>query len=186
MRHAVRGLLRAGCVDQVIVAVPPAQLDACTTALEPVDDARMKIITAGADRTGTVRSALTGEIGPSDVVLVHDPERPFTPASTIAAVVEAIRAGAPAAIPVEPVTDTIKVIGSDDVVQGTRDRSRLRSAQSPRGFRADVLLEAAGTDPLTELRHEVRLVEGDPLGRRLATPFDVTVMEALLTGEGTT
>ncbi len=182
----MRGLLQCGSVGQVIVLAPPQQVAVCSAMLQPLAETRVKVVTGSAGRADWVRSALAvGAVQPSDVVLVHDPARPFTPAATVGAVIDAVRAGASAAVPVEPVTDTIKVVDSAGVVCGTRDRSLLRSAQSPHGFRAEVLLRADPADPLGALGGEVRTVTGHPRGRRLASPFDVAVMEALLTVEGT-
>nr|WP_112279153.1 2-C-methyl-D-erythritol 4-phosphate cytidylyltransferase [Prauserella muralis] len=186
LSHAVRGLLRSGVVDRVVVAGPARHKAAYSEAVEPAGDTRAQVVAGAAGRADSVRSALTASAAqPSDVVLVHDPARPFTPATTIRAVVEEVRAGAVAAVPVEPVTDTIKVVDSDDVIRGTRDRGGLRSVQAPQAFLAKVLLGAHSADPLAELGAEVHTVTGHPHGMRLATPFDLAVVEALLTAEGT-
>lgn len=176
--HTVRGLLRSGCVDRVlVVAGAPEQSDACKRVLAPLGDTVPPVV-AGSVRATLAHNA-AGCVAPSDVVLVHDPACPFTPGTVVRAVVEAVRDGAPIAMPSEPVTDTIKAVGPGDVVLGTVDRTRLASVQSPQGYRAGSLLH--DDEPATD----VRLVPGDPRGRRLATPFDVTVMEALLTAEET-
>ncbi|MEU6643223.1 2-C-methyl-D-erythritol 4-phosphate cytidylyltransferase [Saccharomonospora sp. NPDC046836] len=182
--HAVRGLLHSDCVDRVLVAGPPHNMTAYSTALERLADTRVRVVAGSADRADSVRSALAASSAqPSDIVLVHDATRPFTPAATIRAVVDEIRAGAPAAVPVEPVTDTIKIVNHDDVVWGTRDRSRLRFTQSPQGFLAAVLHDADPVDPLAGLGAKVHTVTGHPHGMRLSTSFDLAVVDALLTAE---
>ena len=77
-----------------------------------------------------------------------------------------------AAIPMEPVTDTVKRV-EDNMVVRTLDRSNLRSAQTPQGSELQPLLEAsekaagdgfAGTDESSLLEREgipVRAVEGE-------------------------
>jgi 2-C-methyl-D-erythritol 4-phosphate cytidylyltransferase/2-C-methyl-D-erythritol 2,4-cyclodiphosphate synthase len=47
-----------------------------------------------------------------------------------------------AAIPVVPVTDTIKVVDGSGAITATPDRAGLRIAQTPQAFRFDVILEA--------------------------------------------
>ncbi|PXY17957.1 IspD/TarI family cytidylyltransferase [Prauserella flavalba] len=184
LSHAVRGLLHSDCVDRVVVAGPPQNLTAYETVLESVADTRVRVVAGGAGRAESVRSAFAAcSATPSDVVLVHDPARPFTPAATIRAVVDSVRSGALAAVPVEPVTDTIKLVDSDDVVCGTRDRSKLRFTQTPQGFLADVLRQAGPAEPLGELGAKVHTVAGHPHAMRLATSFDLAVIEALLTSE---
>ncbi|MBK1785243.1 IspD/TarI family cytidylyltransferase [Prauserella cavernicola] len=180
LSHAVRGLLHSECVDRVIVAGPPQNTTVYSAALESVADTRVRVVAGGAGRSESVRSALAAHsVRPSDIVLVHDPARPFTPAATIRAVIESVRSGAPSAVPVELVTDTIKLVDSDDVIRGTRDRSTLRSTQSPQAFRAEVLRDT-GLDPLGE---QVHTVAGHPHAMRIATSFDLAVAEALLNSE---
>ncbi len=113
---------------------------------------------------------------------MHEPTRPFTPAESICAVVEAVRGGAPAAVPVEPVTDTVKVVDTRGDVRRTTDRERLRRAQSPRGFTAEFLRRVDLADALNLTGVSVRAVPGHPSGARVDTPFERTVAEALLEG----
>lgn len=115
-----------------------------------------------------------------DIVLVHEPTRPFTPEANIRAVVDAVRSGAPAAVPVEPVTDTVKVIDSRGEVLRTSDRESLRRAQSPRGFTAEFLRTVDLADALSLAGVRARVVPGHPKGLRVHTPFERTVAEALL------
>ena len=78
-------------------------------------------------------------------VLVHDAARAFTPPSVFRAVQDALAAGAPAAVPGLPVTDTIKTVtgpAERPVVSGTPARSSLRAVQTPQGFDLDLLLAA--------------------------------------------
>ncbi|MEU3272797.1 2-C-methyl-D-erythritol 4-phosphate cytidylyltransferase [Saccharomonospora sp. NPDC006951] len=186
LSHAVRGLLRSGCVDRVVVAGPPHNVAAYSAALALVNDAEVKVLAGGDDRIESMRSALTASSPePTDLVLVHDASRPFTPAASFTAVVSELKAGAVAAVPVEPVTDTIKIVDSDDVIRGTRDRTLLRSIQAPQGFRAATLRGTNTGDPLTELGTKVRTVAGHPHGMRLVSAFDLAVIEALLAAEGT-
>ena len=79
------------------------------------------------------------------LVLVHDAARALVPVAVVDAVVAALRAGADAVVPVLPVVDTVKrVLGQ--VVVGTVDRVDLRVAQTPQGFRREVLEQAHRAD----------------------------------------
>lgn len=75
-------------------------------------------------------------------VLIHDAARPFVSSQIIDAVLKALQTfdGALAAI---PVADTLKRANPDDsTVLDTQDRTGLWQAQTPQGFRLDVLLSA--------------------------------------------
>jgi 2-C-methyl-D-erythritol 4-phosphate cytidylyltransferase len=117
---------------------------------------------------------------PDDIVLLQDPARAFTPVDVIGSVVNALRAGAPAVVPVQPVTDTIKAIDAHGSVHATVDRATLRAVQGPRGFRAATLSSSGNADPFDLTGVVVHPVAGDPLAMRVDTPFDLAVAEALL------
>jgi 2-C-methyl-D-erythritol 4-phosphate cytidylyltransferase len=125
-----------------------------------------------------------------EIVLVHDGARPLVGAGLIGRVIDAARAFG-AAVPVLPVEDTIKAV-QDGRITATIDRTRLAKAQTPQGFRYDVLrkaLEGArrdrfyGTDEAALVERAglpVTAVPGDPRNIKITTPTDITIAEALL------
>lgn len=186
--RAVDGLLASDVVGHVVVVVPADQVDDAAAMLpgRPVT-----VVAGGADRTASVAAGLAA-IGPdAEVVLVHDAARPLTPPGVVRRVVAAVRAGAPAVIPVLPVTDTVKRVDAAGAVVSTVDRSELRAVQTPQGFRAAGLRRAhAGTpDPRTDdaglveaLGDPVVTVAGDPLAFKVTTAWDLRIAGLLLTG----
>ncbi|MDX3969341.1 MAG: bifunctional 2-C-methyl-D-erythritol 4-phosphate cytidylyltransferase/2-C-methyl-D-erythritol 2,4-cyclodiphosphate synthase [Bradyrhizobium sp.] len=127
-----------------------------------------------------------------DIVLIHDAARPFVSAGVISRAIEAAgRTGA--AIPVVPVTDTIKLTGEGGNVEDTPDRARLRIAQTPQSFRFDVILEAhrrAAKDGRSDFTDDAAIAEwagltvatfeGDVANMKLTTPEDFVREEARL------
>jgi 2-C-methyl-D-erythritol 4-phosphate cytidylyltransferase/2-C-methyl-D-erythritol 2,4-cyclodiphosphate synthase len=127
-----------------------------------------------------------------DIVLIHDAARPFVSAGVISRSIEAAtRTGA--AIPVVPVTDTIKVTGESGNVEDTPDRARLRIAQTPQSFCFDVILEAhrrAAKDGRSDFTDDAAIAEwagltvatfeGDVANMKLTTPEDFVREEARL------
>jgi 2-C-methyl-D-erythritol 4-phosphate cytidylyltransferase len=187
--HAVRGLVESGQVDLVVVAAPPGQAAAVDALLQQALDGPSLRVVEGADtRQRSVSHALAA-LGPEvDVVLVHDAARAFTPPGVTARVVDAVRAGAVAVIPVVAVTDTIKRV-SGDTVEGTVDRSDLCAVQTPQGFRRDVLEQAHAGAPagatddaslVESLGLPVTVVEGSEEAFKVTRPLDLLVAEALL------
>ena len=96
----------------------------------------------GATRQASVRAGLEALSPRSpDIVLVHDAARPFASADLIArAIAAAEKTGA--AIPVLPVTDTVKRVDADGTVDETLDRGPLRLVQTPQAFAFAALLDA--------------------------------------------
>ena len=125
-----------------------------------------------------------------EIVLVHDGARPLVSADLISRVVAAARASG-AAVPVLAIEDTIKEV-RDGRIAGTVDRTFLARAQTPQGFRYDILkkaLEAArherfwGTDEAALAERAgipVTAVAGDPRNIKITTPIDIPIAEALL------
>src|SRR6201996_152055 len=85
----------------------------------------------GATRQASVLAGLEALANEKpDIVLIHDAARPFVTASLISRAIEAAgRTGA--AVPVIPVTDTIKQVGETGDVEATPARASLRIAQTP-------------------------------------------------------
>lgn len=186
--HAVRGLLSAGCVRHVVVAAPSDALAEMTAAL--ADFAPVTVVPGGADRTESVRLALAAALDAvpdATIVLVHDAARAFTPPALVRSVTEAVAAGAPAVVPVLPVTDTVKRVDADGVVVDTPSRVDLRAVQTPQGFAVDVLrraYEAAdiATDDaglVERIGVPVHTVPGDVAAMKITTPFDLAVAAAV-------
>jgi 2-C-methyl-D-erythritol 4-phosphate cytidylyltransferase/2-C-methyl-D-erythritol 2,4-cyclodiphosphate synthase len=147
----------------------------------------------GATRQASVHAGLEAlaEFAP-DTVLIHDAARPFADEALISRAIQAA-ATTGAAVPVIPVTDTIKQVGDAGHVEATPERSRLRIAQTPQAFRFDVILQAhrrAVQERRDDFTDDAALAEwagltvatfeGDPVNMKLTTPEDFVREEARL------
>ncbi|SDJ20805.1 2-C-methyl-D-erythritol 4-phosphate cytidylyltransferase [Rhodococcus triatomae] len=184
LTRAVDGLLTSGAVDRVVVIVPAELCESTATALPP----EVTVVAGGAERTDSVRAGLAAA-PEADYILVHDAARALTPPALVAGVVDALRAGHCAVVPVLPVVDTIKSVDSDGRVTGTPERSGLRAVQTPQGFAADVLVRAyaasgeLATDDaglVERIGETVTCIDGHPLAFKITTPLDLTLARALV------
>jgi 2-C-methyl-D-erythritol 4-phosphate cytidylyltransferase len=173
--------------DGVVLVVPT--LGGADAVL---DDAPDVVVTGGPTRSESVRCGLAAVPAAADIIVVHDAARPFAGPVLFDAVLAAVRAGADAAVPGVPVTDTIKQVTADGVVVTTPDRGRLRSIQTPQAFRAAALRRAharggEGTDDAALVETgggHVVVVQGDEANRKITTPEDlVWARDRLVTGE---
>jgi 2-C-methyl-D-erythritol 4-phosphate cytidylyltransferase len=180
--------LAAGGVTEVVVVVGDGLQDVFAEALT---DAPIpwRLVVGGATRQESVARGIAA-LPAGEIVLVHDAARPLVPADVVRGVVEAVRSGAPAVIPVVPMSDTIRqVAGAGSVVV---DRSGLRAVQTPQGFARDVLLSAhaaaAGSDYTDDAAvceasgYEVVLVPGSREALKITEPYDLAVAEAIVAG----
>jgi len=123
--------------------------------------------------------------------VLHDPLCPMTPAAFVAQCVRSATADGAVVVGVRPVTDTVKTV-ADGLVGATVDRSGLVALCSPIVLPPEVcaaLAEAPGgsfAEIVTRLLAvvDVRLLEGPPAARRVASVDDVRLLEALTAPDG--
>jgi 2-C-methyl-D-erythritol 4-phosphate cytidylyltransferase len=139
-------------------------------------------VEGGKEREDSVLKGLLAASPGVSLVLVHDAARPLVRPEVIRRVLKAA-AGWGAAIPVVPVSDTLKVISKGKVVK-TLDRTSVGSVQTPQGFKTALLKQAflkvgSRGSRLTDdaaiaeaAGYTVRVVEGDPLNFKVTTLED--------------
>jgi 2-C-methyl-D-erythritol 4-phosphate cytidylyltransferase/2-C-methyl-D-erythritol 2,4-cyclodiphosphate synthase len=191
LRRAARTLAACPLVDEVVAVVPPGEEARGADELSGLGRPA-RVVAGGIARADSVRNGLAAAEG-SAVVLVHDAARPFATAELAARVAEAAaRDGA--ALAALRVTDTVKRAAGDEDprVAETLDRRTLWLAQTPQGFRRDLLLrafEAAGAAAATatdecslveRLGAPVTLVAGEPGNFKITGPADVERARAAL------
>lgn len=183
LRHALEGVFAAPLAQVVVVAPAGREGDAISEALATAGDRRdlVSVVAGGETRQASVAAGLAALWADVEVVLVHDAARALTPAEVFERVIGAIDGGAAGAIPVLPVIDTIKRVAGDEIVAAV-DRAELAAAQTPQGFRRDVLDEAYDaaladfTDDaalVAEAGHAVAAVPGHPLAFKITTATDL-------------
>lgn len=191
LAHAVRALVAEPRVDLVVLACPEGLEEAMAeVAAAQSGGVPVVAVTGGATRADSVAAALAVVPEGIGVVLVHDAARCLVPVAVVAAVIDAVLAGAPAVVPGAPVVDTIRAL-EEGGGSHTVDRSRLRAVQTPQGFRAAVLrrAHAAGSPLATDdagmveaLGLPVALVPGHPRAFKVTTALDLVLAEALVAG----
>jgi 2-C-methyl-D-erythritol 4-phosphate cytidylyltransferase len=191
--HSLRILQAAHAVDDIILAVPEADLEYCVNDLVKQHGFSKitKVVPGGIERQDSVRHALEQVPEETEIVLVHDAVRPFLTRQMVSDVLGmADKHGA--AIIAIPMRDTVKQVGSDHMIQRTVDRRPLWLAQTPQAFRRQWLQEAHrkahaegihATDDayLVEwLGHSVIVVEGSGENIKVTRPEDMVIGEAIL------
>lgn len=195
--HTLKPFELCDSIQEVIVVLP-AEESAAFLALAGKNGLRKltRVVPGGATRADSVKRGLMSiRSTTAEIVAVHDGVRPFVTVEEISKTVEAARRDG-AAILATAVTDTIKVVDGDTVVE-TLARQHLRQALTPQCFRYALLREAYDvadvTDPvLTDesalverLGHKVTIVEGSPRNIKITTPRDLQIAEAFLSTDYT-
>jgi 2-C-methyl-D-erythritol 4-phosphate cytidylyltransferase len=176
--------------DGVVLVVPAGADDSDSGAPGPSTMGADRVVVGGSSRAGSVRAGLAAVPEDAAVIVVHDAARPLATPALFAAVVDAVRSdGADGAIPVLPLSDTLKRT-SEGRVLSTVDRAGLATTQTPQAFVAARLRaahrgdgEATDDAGLLELEGAtVRTVPGDPRNLKLTRAEDLAVAEALMAG----
>lgn len=158
--------------DGVVLVVAPDRVGAA----EPEADV---VVAGGATRSASVRAGLAAVPAEAEVVVVHDGARPVAGPALFAAVVEAVRAGADAAVPGVDVVDSLRRRDG-----GAVDREGLVAVQTPQAFAAGALRAAhasggEASDDATLVERSggrVVVVPGDPANVKVTHPADLDVV----------
>ena len=168
-----------GFADRVVV-LRPADLDW-------FDLPGWKRVPGGARRRDSVAAGLDALDPATTTVLIHDAARPLVTAGVVERVAAALESGAGAVVPGVPVSDTIKRVEGERVIE-TLERSTLVAVQTPQGFRLDLLRralarsDADATDEaalVEALGDPVAVVPGDPANLKITREIDLEIARIL-------
>jgi 2-C-methyl-D-erythritol 4-phosphate cytidylyltransferase/2-C-methyl-D-erythritol 2,4-cyclodiphosphate synthase len=214
LRRSIEALALAG-VERIVVVTSPARVSEVAAATWLPDEvvavveggarrqesvaAGVAALAAAATGAGSAEAATRGPRGAQaeggrsrdPVILVHDAARPLASPGLIRAVAEAT-ASHGAAIPVLPVTETLKRLDGDRVGV-TVDRTDVVAAQTPQGVRRSLLERAyAAHSPdgpetwtdeaslLEACRIAVHAITGEATNLKVTVPVDLERARAML------
>ena len=183
--HRVRGIVA------VVPGADRAQAEVLAAAAAGAK--YLATVSGGERRQDSVAAGLAAVPHDADVVLVHDAARPFVTDAVIDRVIDATREHG-VAIAAMSVHDTVKRVSVDDDVRwsdGTIPRQDLALAQTPQGFRRDVLdallpamtsvIDATDEASLAErLGYRVAIVEGHSTNVKITTEEDLERARVML------
>jgi 2-C-methyl-D-erythritol 4-phosphate cytidylyltransferase len=182
----LRRLDESGWIDGIVVAAPPGWEEPCIVLAEEIGAGKVSAIVTGGDtRAASVRAALAEVPDDAAVILVHDAARPFVSDDVIGRVLAPLSEGYDGAVPVVPVSDTVKRVRDGEVVE-TLERDGLVVTQTPQAFLAGSLRRAAagdGTDCASLVEEQggrIRAVEGDPRLLKVTSREDLELVSSWL------
>ena len=179
-------------IDGIVIAAPPEWEEPCILVAEEIAAGKVaKAVTGGETRSESVAAALAEVPADATVVVVHDAARPLVTNEMIERVIRALSDGWDGAVPVLPVSDTVKRVDGEAVAE-TLDREGLVTAQTPQAFDANALRDAFSTLQTSVTKStdcaslveanggRVRAVEGDPRLLKVTTPSDLELVASWL------
>ena len=166
-------------IDAIVVAAPPGWEEPAILLAEELGCGKVSACVAGGPTLAEVP-------GDAAAAVVHDAARPLLEDAVVERVLAALSEGWDGAVPALPLSDTIKRVDGDAVVE-TLPRDELRAVQTPQAFVADVLRGALDGSDWTDCASaveaaggRVKIVEGDARLVKITDAADLERVAALL------
>jgi 2-C-methyl-D-erythritol 4-phosphate cytidylyltransferase len=181
LAEPLRRLDESEWIDAVVVVAPPEWEEPAILLAEEIGASKVTAcVTGGETRTESVRAGVAEVPEEAAVILVHDAARPVLPDEVIGRVIEALGEGFDGVVPALPVSDTVKRVDGDRIVE-TVDRAELVAVQTPQAFAAPMLRAClASAEDATDCASlveraggRVRIVEGDERLLKVTTQSDL-------------
>jgi 2-C-methyl-D-erythritol 4-phosphate cytidylyltransferase len=182
----------ASSIDWIGIIAQPADRDFIANLLTQLELSKhIEIVTGGASRQESVYNGLQALPLNASHLLIHDGARCLAQPDLFDRCAAALQDcdGLVAAVPVK---DTIKIVDHNKTVTSTPDRANLWAAQTPQGFRTQLLkdchdrgreLDWEVTDDAALFERcglPVKIVMGEESNLKVTTPMDLPIAEFLL------
>ena len=191
LHHTLSVLDQCSVVATIVLVVSDKEIGKAQQQIQDSYPKVMKVVAGGKERQDSVYNGLQNLDSETDIVVVHDGVRPFVSVDIIHETVEAARDFG-AAITAIPVSDTIKKVNEEGLVERTVDRSGLWRVQTPQTFQVSLLKEAYakaqadnfyGTDEGSLIEHlgrEVKVIPGSELNIKITRSEDLVLGEKIV------
>jgi len=173
--HTLKLFLQSDYIDEIIVAVPSANVDSTHRDVLSMSAGKpVKVVAGGTRRQDSVKNGID--------VSIHDAARPFVTEDLIQRSISACEFADGAVVGI-PSKDTVK-ISENGFVKETLDREKIWLAQTPQCFHKNKLLQAlyyaetenlTGTDEsalMEAMGFSIKLVDGDSNNFKITTKDD--------------
>ncbi len=181
--HTLKLFLQSDYIDEIIVAVPSANVDSTHRDVLSMSAGKpVKVVAGGTRRQDSVKNGIDVSDSHSTLVCIHDAARPFVTEDLIQRSISACEFADGAVVGI-PSKDTVK-FSENGFVKETLDREKIWLAQTPQCFHKNKLLQAlyyaetenlTGTDEsalMEAMGFSIKLVEGDSNNFKITTKDD--------------
>ena len=181
--HTLKLFLQSDYIDEIIVAVPNANVDSTHRDVLSMSAGKpVKVVAGGTRRQDSVKNGIDVSDSDSTLVCVHDAARPFVTEDLIQRSISACEFADGAIVGI-PSKDTVK-FSENGLVKETLDREKIWLAQTPQCFHKNKLLQAlyyaetenlTGTDEsalMEAMGFSIKLVEGNSNNFKITTKDD--------------
>lgn len=191
--YSIDAFEKCELVKEIVVVLPGENLEFYDTTISKIKKFKkvQKVIEGGKQRQDSVYNGLNSVSDKTDIVLVHDAARPLVNVKIINQIIDQSKKS-DCAICAIPINDTVKLSNGARLIEKTVPREGLWLAQTPQGFKYDLIMSAfqnaydknlIGTDEsslVERLGIKPAIVEGPKYNLKITKPEDLKLAEFYL------
>jgi len=176
--HTSFNIARAFSVETGI----KTQLAIATDKQSHIDGLDCEVLICDPNNPASLAAAIKASI-PTDLVAIHDSQRPLTRTTQFHRAIEALIGDVDAVRPVSEFTETLKAVNADAIIERTIDRTSMQRVSTPEVIRFSAIdFDAKESTWFVPLKADAKIstVDADPESLRVNSLAEITLMESFV------
>jgi hypothetical protein len=176
--HTSFNIARAFSVETGI----KTQLAIATADQSHIDGLDCEVLICDPNNPASLAAAIKSST-PTDLVAIHDSQRPLTRTTQFHRAIEALIGDVDAVRPVSEFTETLKAINADATIERTIDRTSMQRVSTPEVIRFSAIdFDAKESTWFVPLKAGMKIstVDADPESLRVNSLAEITLMESFV------
>ena len=158
------------------------QLAIATNNQSQINGLDCEVLICDPNNPASLAAAIKASI-PTDLVAIHDSQRPLTRTTQFHRSIEALIGDVDAVRPVSEFTETLKAVNSDAIIERTIDRTSMQRVSTPEVIRFSAIdFDANESTWFVPLKADAKIstVDADPESLRVNSLAEITLMESFV------
>jgi hypothetical protein len=176
--HTSFNIARAFSVETGI----KTQLAIATSNQSQIDGLDCEVLICDPNNPASLAAAIKAST-PTDLVAIHDCQRPLTRTTQFHRAIEALIGDVDAVRPVSEFTETLKAVNADATIERTIDRTSMQRVSTPEVIRFSAIdFDAKESTWFVPLKADAKIstVDADPESLRVNSLAEITLMESFV------
>jgi hypothetical protein len=176
--HTSFNIARAFSVETGI----KTQLAIATADQSRIDGVDCEVLICDPKNPASLAAAIKAST-PTDLVAIHDSQRPLTRTTQFHRAIEALIGDVDAVRPVSEFTETLKAVNADATIERTIDRTSMQRVSTPEVIRFSAIdFDGQESTWFVPLKADAKIstVDADPESLRVNSLAEITLMESFV------
>jgi hypothetical protein len=176
--HTSFNIARAFSVETGI----KTQLAIATADQSHIDGLDCEVLICDPNNPASLAAAIKAST-PTDLIAIHDSQRPLTRTTQFHRAIEALIGDVDAVRPVSEFTETLKAVNADATIERTIDRTSMQRVSTPEVIRFSAIdFDGQESTWFVPLKADAKIstVDADPESLRVNSLAEITLMESFV------